>query len=142
MPEVGLAHEAVSLALTYTKNTVEWSKKNNGLVKKVIERVEGPVEATLASNAAKTVLKVGDRVLSTMDGTINTALNSSYYKAGDNFARTTYSKRIVPATTKVTTTVATTTAVVTKPVVNAYTGILTFADRQVMCHYPLLRIQS
>uniref|UniRef100_A0A6U2EPE1 Uncharacterized protein n=2 Tax=Hemiselmis andersenii TaxID=464988 RepID=A0A6U2EPE1_HEMAN len=131
-----LAHEALNLALNYTEKTVDWGKSKPGIVKAVIERLETPVAKTLETRAAKTVLKIGDQVLSSVDGHLDSAINSKYYKGGEAFARSTYSNRIVPATNTVTTTVKTTTTRVTTPVVNVYTSALAFADRQVECFLP------
>lgn len=126
-----LAHDAVGLVLDYTGKTVEYCKSKPGLLNTIISRVEGPVAKTLESRAAKTVLKVGDQVLTTVDGTIDKAIGSTYYKSGEAYVKSTYSNKIVPATNTVTTTVATTTSRVTTPVVNVYTGVLAFADKQV-----------
>jgi len=131
-----LAHEALNLALNYTEKTVDWGKSKPGIVKSVIERLETPVTATLETRAAKTVLKIGDQVLSSVDGHLDSAINSRYYKGGEAFARSTYSNRIVPATNTVTTTVKTTTTRVTTPVFNVYTTALAFADRQVESFLP------
>ena len=126
-----LAHEAVNLALNYTEKTVEWGKSKPGFLKSVIERVEGPVVKTLETRAIKTVVKIGDSVLTTVDGTLDKAISSTYYKSGEAYVKSAYSNRIVPATNTVTTTVASTTSRVTTPVVNVYSGVLAFADKQV-----------
>mmetsp|Transcript_38160 Transcript_38160/g.74574 ORF Transcript_38160/g.74574 Transcript_38160/m.74574 type:complete len:440 (-) Transcript_38160:111-1430(-) len=131
-----LAHDALSLALNYTEKTVDWTKSKPGLVKSIVERVEKPVTATLGSRAAKTVLKVGDSVLTSVDAHLDNALNSRYYKGGEAFVKSTYSNRIVPATNTVTSTVTTTTTRVTTPVLNVYSSALTFADRQVEYYIP------
>lgn len=131
MTAPGLAHEVVNQALALTGRSVEWGKSKPGMFKSVIERVEGPVNATLSSGPARSVIKVGDRVLTTVDKSIESAMNTSTYKSGEAFVRNQYSNRIVPATNTVTTTVVTTTSRVTTPVVNTYMGVLKFADKQV-----------
>lgn len=126
-----LAHDVVGFALDYTGKTVDSIKSKPGLLSNIVTRVEGPVCKTLEHRAVKTVLKVGDQVLTTVDGTIDKALTSTYYKSGESYVKSTYSNRIVPATNTVTTTVTTTTNRVTTPIVNVYTGVLSFADKQV-----------
>lgn len=131
-----LAHDVVGFALDYTGKTVDSIKSKPGLLNNIVTKVEGPVAKTLEHRAVKTVLKVGDQVLTTVDGTIDKALTSTYYKSGEAYVKSTYSNRIVPATNTVTTTVTTTTNRVTTPIVNVYTGVLAFADKQVEFYLP------
>mmetsp|Transcript_35946 Transcript_35946/g.91880 ORF Transcript_35946/g.91880 Transcript_35946/m.91880 type:complete len:438 (-) Transcript_35946:355-1668(-) len=131
-----LAHEALNLALNYTEKTVDWAKSKPGICQSVVSRLESPITKTLDLAATKKILKIGDQVLTSVDGHIDSAINSKYYKGGEAFARSTYSNRIVPATNTVTTTVKTTTSRVTTPVVNVYTTALAFADRQVESYLP------
>eukprot|EP00281_Chroomonas_sp_CCMP1168_P026030 CAMPEP_0206227964 /NCGR_PEP_ID=MMETSP0047_2-20121206/8911_1 /ASSEMBLY_ACC=CAM_ASM_000192 /TAXON_ID=195065 /ORGANISM="Chroomonas mesostigmatica_cf, Strain CCMP1168" /LENGTH=446 /DNA_ID=CAMNT_0053651165 /DNA_START=94 /DNA_END=1435 /DNA_ORIENTATION=- len=132
----GVAHVVVNRALDLTAQTVDWGKSKPGILKAVIERVEGPVNATLGTTAVKTVIKVGDRVLTTVDKSIESTMNTSYYKSGEAFVKSQYSNRIVPATNTVTTTVATTTSRITTPVINTYSNVLIVADRQVEYYLP------
>lgn len=134
-----MAHDVVNYGLTVGKDALKYSKSQPGVIKWTVEKVEGPVKSVLGSKIGQTAMKVGDRAITVADGTIDSAMNTGAYKSTSRIVKATYANRvqpviknrIVPATRAVTRTVACTTTAVTKPVFNAYSSALQFADKTV-----------
>ena len=115
-----VAHDVVNATLATAQDYIKSAKKSPGVVKWTVEKLEGPVCTVLKSKLGQTATKVGDGALTYADGTLDRAMNTNAYKTTSRVVKTTYTTRIVPATTAV-----------TKPVINAYTGALELADKSV-----------
>jgi len=131
MAPTHVAHDVVNYGLAVGKDALAYSKSKPGMVKWTVEKIEGPVSSVLGSKLGQTAIKVGDRAVTVADGTIDKAMNTGVYKSSSRVVKTTYTNRILPATSAVKKTCARASTAVTTPVVNTVNKALELADRSV-----------
>ena len=122
-----VAHDVVHATLATAQDVIKSAKSSPGVIKWTVETLEGPVCTVLRSKPGQTAVKVGDGALTYADGTLDRAMSTNAYKATSRVVKTTYSNRVVPATTAVKKGLS----AVSRPVTNAYSGALELADKSV-----------
>ena len=126
-----VAHDVINYGLNVGSGVLTSVKSKSGVMKWTVEKVERPVNSVLKSKVGVTALKVADNTVTMADNTIDKAMNTGVYTSTSHVVKSTYNNRVVPASTAVKKTISSTTTAVTSPVVNAYTGVLTLADKTV-----------